>query len=144
MLWTVTKCICCSLLLWAGYIGYKTRPWGQGYEIKWGRYWEHVKEHIGNVLRTQLELHGNTLRTTKIQNPHHPPPEWKKPGYLRYGTMGVYSQGHWVLVNMTSSILPYHLKSCCWEPDMGNFVSCTFRLFHGFKYLGATGLSLLT
>jgi hypothetical protein len=74
-LWTVTKCICCSLLLWAGYIGYKTRPWGQGYEIKWGSYWEHVEEHIGNVLRTQLELHGNTLRTTKIQNPHHPPPE---------------------------------------------------------------------
>ncbi len=79
-LWIVTKYICCSLLVWAGYIGYKTRPWGQGHETKWGSYWEHV----GNPIGTSWEQ----IENNKISKPPAPSPRMKKtwlPEVWNYG-----------------------------------------------------------
>ncbi len=36
-------------------------------------YWEHVEEHIGNLMGTHWELDENTLVTTKVQMSQHPP-----------------------------------------------------------------------
>jgi hypothetical protein len=41
-------------------------------------YWEHVEEHIGNLIGTHCELDENTLVTTKVQMIQHPPPPKEK------------------------------------------------------------------
>ncbi len=58
-----------SLLLGSFY-RLKSRTYGTGYGIKWGA--------IENMLGTHWELHENTLRTTKIQQPTLPLPCPKK------------------------------------------------------------------
>ncbi len=50
-------------LLWPTYIGEKGRTLGKMYGIKARCYWEHLGEHIGNLMGTHWELEENMLGT---------------------------------------------------------------------------------
>ncbi len=61
-------------VLWPIYIGEKGRAFGKTCGIKVRCYWEHLEEHIGNLMGTRWELKGNMLETKEKRKKILPPP----------------------------------------------------------------------
>ncbi len=80
-----------NLLLWASYIGYKSRTLGKIYGIKWGAIRNMLGEHIGKSFGTWWEHNENFMRTTKIQQCHPPLKEKKNLG--SFGCMSLHFIG---------------------------------------------------